>query len=499
MPRRPRRWWPAATATLLTCALVAAACHDGGARVSAPTTTVRDTTSTAAAETTTTSAGAPVPAIAWHDCGELQCGGIDVPLDWTEPAGPTVALALVKAPAAKPSERIGTLLVNNGGPGGSPVEFVKQGFRFTDAISDRFDLVGFDPRGVGGSSPLRCGDNVDAFLAADSGPDTADEQADLDTKAKAVADECGAEDEPLLAHVDTDDVVRDMEAIRHALGEQTISFYGFSYGTFLGERYAELYPHNLRALVLDGVVDPSADFAGFLRAQTVALEKTSQDMFAACDADPSCPVHGGAAAAYDRVAARVEQQPLPADDGAVGPSDLATGIIGATYEPGLWSEFYDALADADAGDGTAMLGLASGYRSLAGFTIYVGVECADLPHPIGAADFAAFAADLEGISPRLGGAVANELLPCAFWPVPTTGVPADVRAAGAPPVLVIGNTGDAATPYEQAVKVAGTLADGHLLTYTGQGHSSYFMSQCVQRAVEAYLVDMTVPAEGANC
>jgi pimeloyl-ACP methyl ester carboxylesterase len=340
---------------------------------------------------------------------------------------------------------------------------------------------------------------VDTFLAADPEPDTAAEQTDLDAKAKAVADECGAEDEPLLSHVATEDVVRDMEAIREALGEQTISFYGFSYGTFLGQQYAESYPHNVRALVLDGVVDPAADFAEFLRQQTIALEKTSQAMFAACDADPSCPVDGGTAAAYDRVAARVEQQPLPAADGEVGPSDLATGFIYATYEPDLWVRFYGALADADAGDGTAMLALASGYRSLTGFTIYVAVECADLPHPIGADNFAAFASDLEAISPRLGGAVANELLPCAFWPAPTTGVPADVHAAGSPPVLVIGNTGDAATPYQQAVQVAGTLADGHLLTYVGEGHASYFMSDCVQRAVETYLIDLQVPADGARC
>jgi pimeloyl-ACP methyl ester carboxylesterase len=492
--------------SLMLLLLVTAACghgSSGGATTtSAPGSSTTDGTTTTEAGPATTGnppADPPLNTIAWKACGDFQCGTLRVPLDWANPGGTSITVALVKSPALVPSERIGALLVDPGGPGGSGVEFVKSGFTFSQAVQDRFDLIGWDPRGVGQSTPLNCGSTVPAFQEVDSGPDSPAEQADLDAKAKAVADECGAEDGPLIAHVGADDVARDMDAIRRALGEQTISYYGFSYGTLLGERYAELFPTGARAIVLDGVVDPAMDFVTFLRGQTVALEQTMAQVFAACDTDATCPVRGGTAAAYDRVAAAVEQQPLVTASGVLGPSGLATAAVFVTYDPSLWKDFYSALADADHGDGTAMYKLKAGYEDLAGFTIYAAVECVDSPHPEGAAAFAAFAQQLRDLSPRFGGPIANELLPCAFWPAPSTRVPGDVHGVGAPPELVIGNTGDAATPYSQAEKVAGTLQGAALLTYVGQGHTSYGMSTCVDDIVTSYLVSLQLPAPGTTC
>jgi pimeloyl-ACP methyl ester carboxylesterase len=487
----------AAVAVALTVVL-AAACSGGSEAAdptTASTTTVAETTTS---EATTTTAASRT--ITWEQCDDAECGALTVPLDWSDPSGATIDLALVRVPAKEPAHRIGSLLVNPGGPGGSGVEFVRSGFEFDPDVADRFDLVGFDPRGVGGSDALECGDEVPAFLEADSGPDSPEEQADLDAKAKAVADECAAEDGDRLAHVGTIDVVRDMDAIRDALGDGGLTFYGFSYGTKLGVEYAALFPDRVRAIVLDGVVDPADDFESYLREQTVALEQTMTSVFAACDTDPSCPVSGGAAAAYDRVAAATEVAPLDAGSGhQLGPSEVATGALFVSYDKSLWRDLYDALADAEKGDGEGLYALADSYRSFGGYTVYAAVECADSPHPAGSPAFAAFASELAGLSPRFGAAVANELLPCAFWPVPPTGEPGDVLAPGAPAVLVIGNTGDAATPYRQAVEVAGNLESGVLLTYQGEGHTSYGKSPCVDNAVADYLIDLTPPAAGMTC
>ncbi|MGH9243011.1 MAG: alpha/beta hydrolase [Acidimicrobiales bacterium] len=441
----------------------------------------------------------PAP-LEFAGCGSgVECATLEVPLDYEEPDGERMHLSLVRIPAGGPDSRIGALLINPGGPGGSGVDFARS-FRFADDIHDRFDVIGFDPRGVGESGGLTCGGElVDDFFGLDSDPDTPDEQTQLEAAAEAIASDCGTDHGDLLAHVGTDDVVRDMDTIRRALGEDQISYFGFSYGTLLGVRYAELFPEGGRAIVLDGVVDPSHDFREWLTAQTRGFERAIAAVFAACEQDPSCP-DGGAAAAYDQILARVEADPLPVDGSTrLGPGDLATAAIYATYDPGAWSSLFAGLADGLDGDGSGLFSLAESYRAFGGFTSYAAVVCVDSDHPTGAAEARQFAVELEAISPRFGPAIANELLPCAFWPVPPVGDPQPVTADGAPPVLVIGNTGDAATPFEQAQRVADTLAAGVLLTYEGEGHTSYGSSPCVDDAVAAYLVDLSLPAEDTVC
>jgi pimeloyl-ACP methyl ester carboxylesterase len=392
------------------------------------------------------------------------------------------------------------LLVNPGGPGGTGVDFARF-FPFPNEISDRFDVIGFDPRGVGASRGLTCGgDLVGQFFAVDSDPDAVEEQAELDRRAQAVADDCAIEDGELLPYVGSVNVVHDMDLIRRGLGEQQISFLGFSYGTRLGALYAELFPERTRAIVLDGVFDPAHDFVEWLTEQTGGFERAVADVFAACPADPACPPIG-AAAAYDQLLAQIETTPLPAGSGRLlGPSDLATATLYVTYDPGGWPELYAGLSDALAGDGSRLYDLADGYRSFGSFTQYAAVMCVDSTHPVGPGAFQAFAAGLEAISARFGASVANELLPCAYWPVTEVGDPQPVTAAGAPPILVVGKTGDAATPYEQAQRVAATLESGVLLTHEGVGHTSFRSgSSCVDNAIVSYLLDLAVPPEGTVC
>ena len=504
MPRLPcssRRGSASAATLAIGLALATAACGSG-----VQTTDVavdRTTTTAAAADPSDPNAGGPAGTIDFGACDRAvgECGTLAVPLDHDDPDGPTIEVAVARIPAARPDERIGVLLTNPGGPGASGIDFALAE-PFPQEVLDRFDIIGWDPRGVGGSEGLRCGAGVDAFLDIDPEPDSAREQAQLDAAAQAVADECEETDGEILPFVGTRDVVRDMDLIREALGEEQISYAGYSYGTALGLGYLEAFPERVRAMVLDGVVDPTQDLAGFLLAQGQAIEEQVDALLDACADDPSCPLDDGGAA-YDRVAVQLDEAPLPGGDGEVGPAELQTGAVFATYgfNGDDAQQLWQALADADAedGDGDGIAALAQQYYDFGGFTSYVAVECVDSAPPEGSEAWQEFADELVAVAPRTGASVANELLPCAFWPAPPSGDPHPVTAPGSPAVLVIGNTGDAATPYEQAVEVAETLADGHLLTLEADGHVGAGRSACVDDASSAYLIDLTLPEDGAVC
>jgi pimeloyl-ACP methyl ester carboxylesterase len=492
------------TALFASAMLLGTACTTFVGEAARSITTTTTTPPTVGAPSSSSAGAAPgfVPdPVAWTSCGSrLKCATLNVPLDYANPTGATIELSLNELPARRPGERIGSLLVNPGGPGGSGLDFISGGIDLPTVLLDRFDIVGFDPRGVGASTGLPCGDTtVPAFRRVDSTPDTPDEQAALDAAAKDVADDCATNARDIIPHLGTDDVVRDMDTIRQALGEDQLNYLGISYGTLLGLRYAALFPQQARAIVIDGVVDPNQDLRGFLRQQTIAFEKQITAIFDACpDGGRGCPP-GGAAAGYDEVSRRVEVAPIPAGNGELGPSELATAALLPTYDPSAQPIFYEAITEALDGDGSAMLRLSTAYESSVKFTVYAAVECIDSPHPVGSDEYRAFAQELEALSPRFGGAIANELLPCAFWPAPVRSIVGPVTAPGAPPILVIGTTGDAATPYEQAVTVASTLESGRLLTFDGSGHAAFGKSSCAANAEAAYFVDLTLPPEGKVC
>ncbi|MBL8775406.1 MAG: alpha/beta fold hydrolase [Acidimicrobiales bacterium] len=495
-PRSPR---PAPTALVLLVgliALVAVACGSGVQETGAPD--VDEDVFTPADPTTVP---APETDIDFGPCdlGFGECGTVTVPLDHSDPDGDTIDVEVARVPAANPDERIGVLLTNPGGPGASGIEFALAQ-PFPQEVLDRFDIIGWDPRGVGGTEGLTCGENVDAFLDIDPEPDSNREQRQLDEAARAVADECEQTDGELLPFVGTRDVVQDMDAIREALGEEQISYAGYSYGTALGLGYLEEFPDRVRAMVLDGVVDPTQDLTGFLLAQGQAIEEQVNALLDGCADDPSCPLDD-AGAAFDRVAAQLDEEPLPGGDGEVGPSELQTGAVYATYgfEGNDAELLWQALADAEDGDGDAIAALAQQYYDLSSYTPYAAVECVDSEVPQGSEEFQAFADELIAVAPRTGASVANELLPCAFWPAPPSGDPHVVTAPGSPAVLVIGTTGDAATPYQQSVDVAENLEDGHLLTLDATGHVASGRSTCIDDASATYLIDLVLPPEDTVC
>jgi pimeloyl-ACP methyl ester carboxylesterase len=502
---RARVAWSGVLAVL---ALLAVACSDAEPVERSATSRDRSSRSSTVPEDTegteeSTTNGFPgdwsPPDLEWQPCADLdaECASLEVPLDWSDPEGTTIELALARIPAS--GERIGSLLMNPGGPGASGLELLDGG-PLSDDLAERFDQVAWDPRGVGASTAVTCGDEVAEFVAIDSSPDDDAEQQALDAAAQAVSEECGAEDGELLAHLATEDVARDLEAIRLALGDEPLNYLGFSYGTHIGLQYAEFFGEHIRAMTLDGVVDPTQDLEEFLTEQALAFEESLRTGAEACAAagEQECGV-SDLIGTYEEVEARVEDEPLPGGPNGVGPAELATAATFSSYIPDGWRVLGQMLADAQEGDGAGLWGLAAEYLDIGSYGAYAGVVCTDTPRPEDAAAYEAFADRLREQASHFGGSTANEMLPCATWPAPVSGDTDPIVAAGAPPILVVGNTGDPATPLANAEEVAATLDDGHLLVVEMDGHTAYGSNRCATEVIDAYMIDLELPEPGARC
>ncbi|WP_170319657.1 alpha/beta hydrolase [Polyangium spumosum] len=455
------------------------------------------------------------PAISWEECGGgFECATFSVPVNHDAPDGRTFSIPLVRRPAAVPSARIGSLLVNPGGPGGSGVGWARGLQIFLpQPLKDRFDLVGFDPRGQAGSTPrIDCVDDLGPLIGLDPTPDDAAEQQALVAGADAFAAACEARSGELLPFVGTNHIVRDMDLLREALGDEKLTFLGFSYGTFVGAMYAETYPERVRALVLDAAIDPTVPGDRYIEGQAVAFEAELEKFLADCAADAKCAFHSGGdpQSAYDAVKAAIEASPLPAPPGgerALGPGEFVYGVARPLYDESQWKGLAEALALAAAGDGSGLLAYADDYvaRSEDGsyddsFEVYYGVISVDLPFPADPAVYQALTGELQSKAPRFGASLPATALPSARWPVPPWRSNTPVSAAGAPPILVVGGTGDPATPYAWSVSLAEQLSSGVLLTREGPGHISFLRDHtCIDQAVTDYLVDRKVPAKGTTC
>lgn len=458
-------------------------------------------------------APATSPALTWTECGgAFQCATFEVPFDHDLPDdGRKFSIPLVRLPAADPSARIGSLLVNPGGPGGSGVAWVRTAwFAVPLAIKNSFDLVGFDPRGQAGSTPnIDCLDDLDPFLAADPSPDDAAERQDLLAESEALAQGCSAQSADLLPFVGTDNVVRDMDALREALGDDQLSFMGFSYGTFLGAMYAEAYPERVRALLLDAPLDPRLSGEEFIAGQALGFEDQLGQFFADCAGDKLCAFFSGGdpAAAYDALQAQIEAAPLAVGERDLGPGEFSYAVSAGLYRPSAWKGLAEALALAVGGDGSELLALADGYtgRRKDGsypntLDVYYGVTSIDTTFAKDPAVYEALAAEMATKAPRVGVYLPYSALPSAFWPVEPWRTPGPVKAEGAPPILVVAATHDPATPLAWGVSLAEQLSSGILLTREGNGHVSFLRGNpCIDQAVTDYLVSLAVPADGTLC
>jgi pimeloyl-ACP methyl ester carboxylesterase len=475
---------------------------------SAPSTTARATTTTAA--TTTTTAIAP-PTIAWKGCGEnLECGTLAVPLDYDNPAKGTINLVVERRPARKQDQRIGSLLVDPGGPGSPGTELVEQAsFYYSGLLRDRFDIVGWDPRGVGRSVPVDCTDDIDPVLVGfDPTPDSPAAVQKMALISAGFVAGCRARSGSILPYVSTETTARDMDRLREALGEPKISYFGYSYGSELGATWTTMFPDTVRAAVLDGALDANADWESKQAQQLAGLELGLSRAFDACAAEPSCPFNNGGdpMAAYEALAASLDAEPLVVDPERppVNQALLSWAVSSSLRSSDLWDDLYRALADAQQGDGRALYRLYDEYvqRNRDGtftnlFESYISIGCLDDNGPTDPAQFPAIDARLRAVAPHFFFGTAYNYA-CAMWPVRSASR-LRLTGAGAGPIVVVGTTGDAITPLEGTRHLADDLDDGHLVTVEGDHHTGYGLNSCSTSAVDAYLVDLEVPVEGLVC
>lgn len=459
------------------------------------TTSSSSTTSTAVEDpTTTTVPVASAPEVSWSSCGTAECATVVVPLDHDDPGGDTIDLSVVRLPAR--GDRIGALFVNFGGPGSAAVDALPT-FPFPDQVRERFDIVAVDPRGVGGSTPLACGVDPAELYAVDP---TVEDQSDADALvdvSEAYARDCAAERGAVLPHVGTRDVARDFDLVRAGMGDDRIDYLGFSYGTSIGQAYAELFPDRVRTMILDGVVDPAPTGIDVAVQQAMGFETALARWADGCGDRSSCDLEDPLAA-VDRLLAAAESG-IPGDGRVLGPGEAAIGLAMPLYNVGLWPALDGAVTSALAGDGTGMLALADQYLRLVDFSAYYAVSCLDSSWPTDPGEHLDAAGSAATRSPRFGEAIVNDYLRCAVWPTDADPL-GPITAQGTPPILVVSTTGDPATPYENGVTVADRLAGGVLLTHEGDGHTIVFQGDdCIDRVAIAYLLEQTVPADGTRC
>ncbi|MGW3133413.1 alpha/beta hydrolase [Streptomyces sp. NPDC001123] len=512
------RWAAAVAAGLLVAGCSSGSSGGGGDEGKAASRQPSAATSTA-----TGSAGLPASLTSqkldWGRCkatsdsaapgDEWRCATLKVPLDWAKPDGETIGLALIREQASGGSgKRIGSLLFNFGGPGGSGLSTMPYYASTVSALRERYDLVSWDPRGVGASEGIRCRSDKDIQRAEsiDSTPDTAAEETAYFQDAADFGKGCEKAAGKLIAHVSTTDTARDMDLMRQVLGDTKMHYFGISYGTELGGVYAHLFPKKVGRLILDAVVDPTADSVGQEKNQAAGFQRALDDYLKSTGQDPD----QGSQKIVDLLD-RLDATPLRTSSGRKLTQSLAvTGIVLPLYSQDSWPSLTSALKAAEEGDGSELLSLADQYNERDssghyGTTTHSQrvISCLDDKERPTLAETRKRLAGFEKVSPVFGDFLGWDSAGwCHDWPVAGQWDTPEVSAPGAAPILLVGNTGDPATPYEGARRMADELGKGVgvELTWKGEGHGAYGSgSDCVDSAVNAYLLSGTVPKDGTVC
>lgn len=478
-----------------------------------------------------------VPVIDWQPCfdgvADLECATVQVPLDYRKPFGAKTELAVARILAADTKNKIGTLFLNPGGPGASGVDLVFNGFGdyLNEVLQGRFDIVGWDPRGTGESSPVRCWDSDDArdsyFEGLPTFPYRANQEKNYFVRYRHIAYRCAGKRQAILKHMGTADVARDLDLLRQAVGDQRLNYLGYSYGSFIGNTYANLFPKKVRAMVIDGVLDPKLWSSGWqIKADRSSTADVMQEFFRQCDlAGPDCFLSGpsGSKARFDAILAIGRRQTIVIGDGDdifEYPYDELVGeAISAMYTPEIWpsyADFLDLLGKALAGNKTASKKALAKHRGIEQklrdaspvkrstydnrLEAYFGNHCADASYPTGFDWFSAISKYADAGS-FVGPSWWWNNAACAAWPTAKSRYTGPWKITTSAPVLVIGNYFDPATNYAGAVASNRQLRNSRLLSYAGWGHTASFSgrSQCADNHVIAYLLDGSLPAPGTVC
>jgi pimeloyl-ACP methyl ester carboxylesterase len=439
----------------------------------------------------------------------LQCGKLAVPLDYAKPEGDKTELAMIRVQATDQAKRIGSLLFNFGGPGGSGVDTLAQAAKAFGPLNARYDLVSFDPRGVERSSGVRCGGTaeMDSFTSLDTLPDNPETDAANDAANKKFAELCDKDSGKILPYVGTVNAARDMEVMRASLGDAKLNYFGMSYGTQLGGVYATLYPKAVGRMVLDAPLDPSVSFEQRTLVQTAGFQKAYESFLKECVRE-GCDLGASVEAAdrrIERLMLELSERPIQVNDRELTQGVASTGVAAALYSTLTWPLLENSLAQAFKGQGAGLMFLSDSYvgRSPDGkystaMTSFPAITCVDSAERPSAQTLSKTEDAALRISPLFGSSGAGAL--CSVWPVPGSNQAKHVDATGSAPIVVVGGKGDPATPYEWAPKLTAQLKTATLLTYEGQGHGAYLSgNECVQRVVNDYLLQDKVPQKGATC
>lgn len=455
----------------------------------------------------------------WSDCGGgFECATVLAPLDWENvSAASPVSLALTRQQATG-SERLGSLFTNPGGPGASGVDFVTNGIdRAASAeLQQAYDVIGWDPRGVNQSDGVQCLDAaaMDEYLfgVAENEPRTDAWIDELRASSKAYGEACAENTGERLGFVDTVSTARDLDMLRAVVGDEKLNYIGYSYGTLIGAYYAELFPENVGRMVLDGVVNPTATVFDMVLFQTTAFEQSLENYLKWCLGQNDCPFTGTVAQAQRSIQIlleKVEANPPTGPDGRkLSVSTLITAIIFPLYDEASWSYLNRLFDDLKQGDTETAFILADAYfsRDQDGSYLdnsndaFASINCLDYERVTDIEQMKRNAEQIADAAPIFGPYQGFGELGCADWPVPAKTLRTTITAPGSAPILVLGTTGDPATPYQWAVDLAGTLQNGFLVTYNGEGHTAYNRSNsCVLNTVDAYMLSGTVPPADPQC
>jgi pimeloyl-ACP methyl ester carboxylesterase len=509
---------PVALALLLSgCGLLGSGGDDGSSR-----STLSPSPIPSGSSTPETTAGSE-PSLArfydqdlrWKDCRDGdRCASLTVPLDYARPQGRTLELALLKVPAKDQQGKVGSLVVNPGGPGGSGVDYAASAASsFGGPLLRSFDVVGFDPRGVGQSDPLRCEGTaaLDTLIASDPDPDTAAETKTSDALLTDLGRGCLQQSGALVRHMSTVEVAKDVDVLRAALGDRRLSWFGASYGTFIGATYAELFPDHVGRMVLDGALDPSLTTLRLSLVQARGFEVALRAYVGACVDRGGCFLGDSVDAGTRRIRSfldTVERRPLPGNGSRR--LEIGNAVLGVwlpLYSKTYWPILDQALKAAFAGQGAQLLALADAYVSRGpdgyqdnSLEALYAVNCLDHDDGVPSAQVARYVPRFEKASPTFGAAFAYGLSACENWPVHSGRRGERLGATGPTPIMVVGTTRDPATPLVWAQSLVDQLTHGVLVKRDGDGHTGYLAGNtCVDGAVEAYLVQGTVPSSEVDC
>ena len=453
-------------------------------------------------------------AVQWRNCGDADCARITVPVDYARPDGPTLDLSVTRVKAT--GERIGSLFVNPGGPGGSAFDYAKAAERVLDAdVRASFDVIGMDPRGVGGSAPMMCLTDAqrDALVALDGTPTSPAEIAAIEQASALPREGCAEQAPDRIRAVSTATAARDLDVVRAVLGDPVLNYLGKSYGTYLGAVYAQEFPTRVGRMVLDGVLAPNLDLVARTQGQAAAFEDQVADFARDCATHGDCPFPGDADAVLTGLRAwlrSLDATPLRHDGRELNEGSATYTVLSYLYfprddYPALRAALHDAVID---GDPSALLDLLDariarnpdGTYADNGTDAFYAITCLDTPYTGSSEETASLAADWARRYPTFGESLAWGLLACADWPAAQEPAIAEITATGSAPILVVGTEHDPATPFDWSRDLSASLTNSRLLVWQGRNHTAYREgSDCIDAAVDDYLVHGTLPEDGTTC